>query len=254
MTTSLAGLFDSTTAITTFRAQLMGARAIYFANWTPDDAYLWEKLTAAEAELERRLRVYLGPVDIIPQDSSEVPPATRWVNEPGYDFTPDLFAGDRWGLIETRQRPINSVTSIRFAYPMLGGEPTAFNVPSSWMRIDYQYGIIQIVAATSLQTLPLNSFIMGVIGSGRAIPLMMMVRYNAGLTNTATQYPDVIPLIKKMATLSILGDLILPASGSISADGLSQSISFDYKSQSATLDEQIERLRSAIHGPRVMIA
>ena len=253
MSTSPAGLFNSATAIATLRARMVGSKAIYFANWTPDDDYLWEQIVAAESELEMRLRVFLSPTDILPQDDTDYP-AGRYVQEPGYDFTPDMFLGDKWGLIETRHRPIIDVTSIRFAYPLLGGGQSVFTVPEGWMRIDRQYGYIQIVAASSLQTMPLNSFIMGVLGSGRTIPLMLMIRYSAGLTSVSTRWPQIIPLIYRMAMYGILRDLLLPGSGSISADGLSQSVSFDYKALGSTIDEQIDRLNGALAGPRVIVA
>lgn len=253
MSTSPAGLFDSTTAVPSLRSRMTGAQAIYFANWTPSDDYLWEQIVAAEAELEMRLRVFLSPVTIIEQDDDDIP-SGRYIAEPGYDFHPDMFLGDKWGLIETRHRPIISVTSIRFAYPLIGGGASIFTVPTEWMRVDRQYGYVQIVAASSLQTMPLNTFIMGVLGSGRMIPLMLLIRYTAGLSDVSTTWPQILPLIYRMATYGILRDLMLPGSGSISADGLSQSISYDYKAMGAQIDEQVERLKSALSGPRIIIA
>ena len=249
--TSPAGLFNIVTALPRIRAdRLVGVAATYFPGQELSDDYLWEKLCAAEAAAERALRVFFCPTEIVPQGSDEVP-TTRWIEEPGYDYTPDMFSGDRWGLIETRQRPIISVTSMVFAYPGLTGNN--FTVPPDWFRVDKKFGRINLVATTSVMTMPLNSFILSVLGGGRMVPLMLQIRYRAGLTDAATRFPDLLDLIKKMAVLSLLEDQFIPGSGSISADGLSQSISFEAAKYQEAIDHKLSTLRDAIHGQRVMV-
>ena len=256
MSASPAGLFDRSTAPDLIRRDyLAGIIRSYSAGVTFHDDFLWAKILAAEAEMERKLRVFFSPVTVLPEEDTETVPAAeaRVVREPGYDYTPDLFLGDKWGLIETRHTPIIDVSQIRFAYPLLSGGTTIFQVPASWMRIDRQYGWVQIVAASSLQTMPLNTFIMGVLGSGRQIPLMLQIYYRAGLQNAATQYPDLIDAIMMRAAISVLTTLFFPASGSISADGLSQSMSIDIAKYQQSLDEKTEILRQAIHGIRTIV-
>ena len=221
------------------------------------DDYLWAKLRAAEAEGERTLRVFFGPVEIIPQGSTEDTVALdaagiRWIEEPGYDFDPDLFMGETWGLIETRQHPIIRIDSIQFAWPA-PGMGVAFNVPTVWLRVDKKYGRINLVPTQNMLTLPLNTFILSALGGGRSVPLMMQIRYAAGLKNAARDYPDLMDLVQKMAVLNILSDWFLPQSGSISADGLSQSSSLDLDKYRTAVNDRLETLRQAIHGIRHMV-
>lgn len=226
----------------------------YAPGATFSDDYLWDKLRAAEADAERRLRVFFSPVEIIPQGSDEDTDAldaanVRWIEEPGYDFDPDLFKGETWGLIETRQHPIIRIDAIQFAWPA-PGMGSAFTVPQSWIRIDKKYGRINLVPTQNLLTLPLNTFILSALSGGRSVPLMMQIRYAAGLTNAARDYPDLTDLVQKMAVLNLLADLFLPQSGSISADGLSQSLSLDLDKYRQGIEDRLETLRQAIHGVR----
>jgi len=252
--TSPAGLFVRASAVPALRCErLTSVAQTYAAGREFHDDYLWAKLCAAEAELEHRLRVFFSPVDIIPQGYVETPaPTGRWIEEPGYDYSPDLFSGDRWGLIETRQKPIISVTRLWFAYPTLG-LGSAFTVPNDWLRIDKKYGRINLVATSSVMMMPLNSYILSVLGAGRMVPLMLQIRYRAGLSDAATTYPDLTDLIQRMAMLSLMDDLFLPGSGSISADGLSQSLSVDRARYQEAIDSRVDRLMQAIHGQRLVV-
>lgn len=229
----------------------------YAPGATFSDDYLWDKLRATEAEAERRLRVFFSPVEIIPQGSNEDTDAldaanVRWIEEPGYDFDPDLFKGETWGLIETRQRPIIRIDAIQFAWPA-PGMGSAFTVPQSWLRIDKKYGRLNLVPTQNLLMLPLNTFILSALSGGRNVPLMLQIRYAAGLKNAAQDYPDLVDLVSRMAVLSLLADLFLPQSGSISADGLSQSISFDLDKYRQGIEDRLETLRQALHGVRHMV-
>lgn len=229
--------------------------------WLPgvvfSDDYLADKLRAAEADAERQLRVFFGPVEILPhgwpEDTAALDTAgVRWIEEPGYDFEPDLFAGERWGLLETRQRPILHVEAIQFAWPA-PGQGVLYRIPESWQRIDKKYGRINLVPTQDLIALPLNTFLLNAFGGGRRVPLMIQIRYRAGLTDASLHWPDLIDLVKKMAVLSLLNDGFLPASGSISADGLSQSKSFDLNAFAGMIDHKLETLRQALHGVRHIV-
>ena len=94
---------------------------------------------------------------------------------------------------------------------------------------------------------------MGQAVRGRNVPLMMQIRYVAGLQNASRDYPDLRDLVQKMAVLNLLADLFLPQSGSISADGLSQSLSMDLDKYRQSVAERIETVRQAIHGVRHMV-
>ena len=250
-----SALFVRGPALSSLREdRLLHALSTYAPDATFSDDYLWGKLRAAEMDAERRLRVFFSPVEIIPQGSNEDTDALdaagiRWIEEPGYDFDPELFKGETWGLIETRQRPIIRVDSIHFAWPA-PGMGAAFTVPASWLRIDKKYGRLNLVPTQNLLTLPLNTFILSALSGGRSVPLMMQIRYAAGLKNAAQNYPDLMDLVQKMAVLNVLSDLFLPQSGSISADGLSQSLSLDLDKYRQGVEDRLDALRQALHGVR----
>lgn len=245
-------LFTRSTAVASLRAdRLTQVLSAYAPDATFSDDYLWDKLRAAEADAERQLRVLFSPTQIVPQ--GEAPPeAGRWLEEPGYDFDPDLFAGDRWGLLETRQRPIIAIQQIQFAWPS-PGLGTAFTVPHEWLRVDKKYGQINLVPTAQMMALPLNTFLLTALGGGRRVPLMVQIRYTAGLQDAVSQYPDLKDLVQKMAVLALLNDLYLPQSGSISADGLSQSTSFDADKYQSLIDHKLDTLRQALHGVRMVV-
>ena len=231
------------------------------STWAPgvvlSDDYLAEKLRTAEADAERKLRVFFSPVEIIPtgwpEDTAALDAAgIRWVEEPGYDFEPELFAGERWGLLETRHRPIVRIDAIQFTWPApaLG---VLYRIPKSWPRVDKKYGRINLVPTQDMVSLPLNTFLLTTLGGGRRIPLMVQIRYCAGLDNTSQHWPDLLDLVKKMAILSLMGDWFLPTSGSISADGLSQSKGLDIDKFASMVEGKLDALRQALHGLRVMV-
>ncbi|MNP11944.1 hypothetical protein D3C76_1041570 [compost metagenome] len=96
--------------------------------------------------------------------------------------------------------------------------------------------------------------------AGRIIPSMVEVEYTAGLTDVANTYPELLDCIKKKAVLKVVADAYLPQSGSISADGLSQSLSVDMDKYHDAIDHIINGpaganggLMSKIHGIRVMV-
>ena len=91
-------------------------------------------------------------------------------------------------------------------------------------------------------------------------PDMVQLSYTAGLANAAQDYPELIDVVKKKAVLSVLADSFVPQSGSISADGLSQSMSMDLGKYSEAIDEIIHGpkgsnggLMTKIHGIRGMV-
>jgi len=220
------------------------------------DEYLYSQLLAAEADIERALRVFLEPVEILPEGATQAErdafdgADTRWVEEPGYDLEPDFFSGEAWGFIVTRHRPLIAVHSIKFVYP----QPftSVFQIPADWIRLDRKYGHIRLVPGTQSFAAPLSVWVMRVMGGGRTIPHMIQVRYRAGLANAARDYPDILDLVYKSAVLRILEDAFLPQSGSISADGLSQSQSWDTAKYRDLIDRRLDRLREAIGGIRCL--
>lgn len=225
------------------------------------DTYIWNKVLAAEAEIGRDLRVPLVPTQFFAVQPSDddlagLPAGMPWDIDPAYDYDPGFFQGEKWGFIVTRRKPIQSISRVRFVYPDEGG--SLFDLPIDWVRMDAKYGHIRFVPATSTFAAPLSAFLMQALGGGRTIPFMIQLTYVAGLANVATDYPDLIDVVKKLTILKIVEDRYLPQSGSISADGLSQSISVQMNQYQDVIDTVLYGpkgsnggLMTAIHGIRV---
>lgn len=237
------------------RDRLLTVASTLFPQATITDDYLLGKLLAAQADLERRLRVFLTPRTMVPTGTDMATVAALAAGgavieeEPGYDYEMDLFTGAAWGFLQLRQRPIIAIIRMYFAYPATAG--SIFDIPLDWIRPDKKYGRINIVPTSGTAALPLNSFLFSVLGGGRNVPLMVKVLYTAGLANAALTHPDLLDLLKYMTVLSVVDDNFLPASGSTSADGLSQSLSWDAEKMRGQVETRVETLRQALNGPRL---
>lgn len=254
-------LFIKDIVIEELRADsLFMASANFFAGQVLSDDYLWGKLLAAESSIAHTLRVPLVPTQFFPSDPTaddlaSLPPGMPWAIDPPYDYGPAFFEGDSWGYIATRQKPVQSIQMMKFAYP----DPAAmvFEIPQDWIRLDQHYGVIRLVPSTYAVAVPLSSFIMQAVAAGRTIPFMLNLKYVAGIANARAEYPELIDAIKKLAVLKSIEDGFLPQSGSISADGLSQSMSVDMDKYRDTIDYILNGpkgsnggLMTAIHGIR----
>jgi len=237
--------------------RLVGLAKTYLDGFEPSDPLILQKLKAAEAELKRELRVLLEPTTIFPYTPTEEEigalDGEPYLEEPGYDYDPEFFRAERWGYIVARQHPIISVEFVRFAYPA----PTTqfFALPSDWLRIDKKYGHIRMVPASSSFAAPLGAFLLQALGGGSTIPSMIQVKYKAGLANAREDFPDLIDLLYKKASLSLIEDQFVPGGGSISADGLSQSFSVKLQDYRDMVDRKMNGpkganggLFTAIHG------
>lgn len=256
-----SGLFIKDIAVDTLRSEsLMLAAAGAFPGVQVSDDYLWRKLRAAESEMAHELRVPLVPTKFFfeqptPEQVADLG-GMPWAIDPGYDYSAQDFAfSDKWGFIKLRNKPLHAVSVIRFAYP--GGKTAQYNLPLDWLRTDDKYGHVQFVPSASSFAAPINTFVMQAMGGGRTIPLAIQFEYVAGLSDAHANFPELIDAIMKMATLKVLEDSFLPQSGSISADGLSQSISNDMGKHRETIDNIINGgkgsnggLMTAIHGIR----
>lgn len=239
------------------RDNLMIASQTYLSGVEMSDDYLFDKLRAAEAYVQHSLRCYLAPTVIIPDDApqSEIDAleaaGTRYAQEAAYDYDPSFFSADNWGYIVAKSRPIISVESMRFHYPT----PTRsiWEIPHEWIRLDRKYGHIRLIPQAMSVSVPVAGFIMNALGGGRPIPFMIQLRYTAGIKNINAEYPEIVTAIKRMAVLNVLKDSFTPQSGSISADGLSQSVSADMDKYSDSIDKALDTARDQIHGVRFIV-
>ncbi len=242
--------------------RLMAAAAGVLQDIEVSDDYIWEKVRAAESEMGHTLRVPLVPTRFFPQpptqEQLDALDGMAWELESAPDYEPQMFERDRWGYIVTRQKPIIAVLGMRWVYPT---EQNGFyDIPIEWLSLDKKYGHIRIVPTSNAVLTGLAGLVMMNVAGGRTIPSMVHITYDAGLTDVANTYPELIDAIKKKAVLKIVGDLYLPQSGSISADGLSESLSVDMDKYYGAIDHIINGpegsnggLMSKIHGIRTMV-
>ena len=236
--------------------RLILAGGSYFTANDLDDDYLYSKLIAAEVDASRRLRVFFLPTMVFAGEPSDAEIAevgdAPWVEEAAYDYEPELWNTEDWGYLVLRNKLISKVVSLEFVYPAPAA--STLHVPASWMRVDKKAGHIQFVPAGGTMAVgAFSAMIMSMMAGGRTIPQMVKIRYLAGMTNAARDYPDLIDLVKKMAVLRIINDAFVPQSGSISADGLSQSFSADVDKFSAGVDSMLNTLRDSLQGIRCMV-
>lgn len=249
---------DQAATLAALRAQLAGMGSI--DPGTVTDAELWRRVQAAEADIQRRLRVFLRPTVMVPDDAphSEVQAlidaGTPYATEAAYDYSPTEYMGDAWGFLQLRQKPLISLQSLQFAYPTPGN--LVYDVPREWIRLDRKYAQLHLVPTGMTSLAPVSGYMLSTIAGGRNIPMMVRVRYTAGLSDAHALYPDLLEVTQRLATFKLLQGQFLPASGSISADGLSQSSSVDFDkwmSGPGGIDATVNLLYDALHGPRLAV-
>lgn len=243
--------------------QLMAASAGALRDMKVSDDYIWRKLIAAEAEIARRLRVFLVPTRVFQSEPTEDQIAELngepWVKDTPQDYEPTMFDRDKWGYFVTRHHPVVAVQRLRFIMPSAGGQ--YFDIPQEWLRVDQKYGHVEIIPVTNATLVTTSVLGFTALTWQSRIPQMVHLDYTAGLVDAATQYPDLIDAIMKLAVTKIITDTFLPQSGSISADGLSESMSVDLSKYQDQIDRIIDGpeksgnggLQAAIHGVRSMI-
>jgi hypothetical protein len=241
--------------------RLMAAAAGVLQDVKVSDDYLWEKVRTAEAEITHTLRVPLVPTRYFPLPPSdaqiEALDGMAWEIDPPYDYDPSMFKGDRWGYFITRKRPIISVERLRFNYP--ASNDGYMDIPADWIKADNRYGHLRLVPNSPAIFATMSVYVLGGMFASQSIPNMIELEYTAGLTDVSTKYPELLDVIKKLAVLKIVGDAYLPQSGSISADGLSESLSVDMSAYHDSIDEILNGpkgsnggLMTQIHGIRVL--
>lgn len=244
------------------REQLMAAAAGVLQDVRISDDYIWSKIRSAESEIAHRLRVPLVPTRFFPvqptQEQIDALDGMAWAIEVGHDYMPDMFERDKWGFIVTRQRPVISVERLRFAMPSADG--SYFDIPKEWIRIDAKYGHLRILPTTNAYLVTTGIMGMTALTWQSTIPNMIQLEYTAGLTDVENTYPELLDAIKKQAVCKIVTEAFMPQSGSISADGLSQSLSVDISKYQDTIDHIIDGpeganggLQAKINGIRSMV-
>jgi hypothetical protein len=246
-------LFPIADALAQFRAdQLPLLQANFPLPVAPSDGLLTRKFEAAEGELQRELGVYLTPTMIFggadpTDDDIAALGGQPYAIESGYDMTPDFFSIGQWGTLMLRSRPVKSITSMKFIYPTMNA--MVVDMPTSWIQLDKRMGLINVVPGPGGLNIPLNIFSMQAMNQGVNVPNMIRVQYTAGLDPTHFMYADVQDVCMRLVALRLLKDTFTPQSGSISADGLSQSQSVDIAKFAEGVASDIQAMRNKLLGP-----
>jgi len=249
----MSALSDKTTAVGKLRSALMLGVASKL-NIDPSliiDDELWDYWLASEADAGRRLAVPLQPTQIFDHqptsDEINALSGMPYMVEPGYDMPPDFFGSQSWGAIKLRHCPAIQVQRIRLVYPSMDQE--MFEIPLSWVKLDNKYGMMHIIPGPNQNTMPLSVFMMQAISAGVQIPHVLRVTYQAGINGQSPEFYDLADLIKQLALLRIMQNAFAPMSGSISADGLSQSYSMDIIKFQDDIDKRLSVIRERLIGP-----
>lgn len=223
------------------RDGLMMAAQNLLSGITLDPDYIWGKLIAAESEMSHTLNVKFQPTYFFPttptQEQIDALNGMPWEEDPAYDYDPEMFAGEKWGMILVRNKPLISVVKLVYAYP--SANHFNFEIPADWLKLDKKYGQVRVVPTTISAPVMLGGFMMNLISAGRSVPHIMNLEYVAGLTNVADRYPELVDATKKLAVLKLIEDTFPVGSGSISADGLSESMSVDMQKYHDIIDRVV---------------
>ncbi|ENQ1546115.1 hypothetical protein ACEOHC_003927 [Salmonella enterica] len=243
------------------RDQLLAASSGAMREVLLSDDYIWQKLRAAESEIAHKLRILLTPHQIFPTDPTPDQIAALnglpWMVETPYDYSPTLYDRDKWGYFISRQRPIIDVQRLRYQMPSQGNQ--YFDIPLDWLRLDKKYGHVRVLPTTNASLVTASVLGFTALTWQSIIPNMVNMTYTAGIEDAEANYPELIDAIKKMAVVKILTDLFLPQSGSISADGLSESMSTDIGKYQEQIDHIINGqdgnggLMAIFNGIRVVV-
>lgn len=225
--------------------------AMYLGGIMPTDNALWGGVVTAMAEVQRILKVPLEPLEIFsvnpptPAELEELG-SKPWVVDPGYEMEGGWLGSFQWASIQLRRRPLIEVKSVKLYYPTIT-EPI-YNVPLDWVYPDKKAGLLQFTPKpTSAASVAPSILAANILSSGGTVPQMVRIRYTAGLTDEHECMPEIKDAIMRLAMFKHMK--FLPQSGSISADGLSQSKSIDPdKFHKAILDD-LEGIRDRINGP-----
>lgn len=218
---------------------------------TSGASYLARKLQAAEAEVARRLGVFLEPTELFPvnpptADDLAAIGATPWALEPAYDMPADFISNSYSGFLLLNQRPVISVSSVQIINPSTN--TLLYNVPIPWLRLDYKHAQLSVLPAGYANSAPVSMYALQMFVLGVYIPHMIWIRYRAGLQPTDPVVPDVQDVLLRLAALRVLEDEFLPQSTSQSTDGLSRSVSRDVAKYRESIEGQLVDLRNAING------
>ena len=142
--------------------------------------------------------------------------------DPGYDFFYRRFLMEGWGAQQLRYRPLKTVVSYAFIYPLLS---EFFQIPRTWIVEDWDAALIRIVPSANVQMLPLFAMQLAFMGFAQSLPQGLYMQYVAGLNSVDynTRYAFMQQLVLATAAIYLLNTL----QGSINFGMVRQATSVD---------------------------
>ena len=142
--------------------------------------------------------------------------------DPGYDFFYRRFLMEGWGAQQLRYRPLKTVVSYSFIYPLLS---EFFQIPRTWIVEDWDAALIRIVPSANVQMLPLFAMQLAFMGFAQSLPQGLYMQYVAGLNalDYSTRYGFMKRLVLATAAIYLLNTL----QGSINFGMVRQATSVD---------------------------
>ena len=220
---------------------------------TFSEDFLFQKLRAAEDEAEHDLGILLTEKRIRSEPGEDDDDYD--IAEPAYDFEALSFLDEHYGYLRLRRGPVHRtpIPRVIFAYPNLDNK--VFEVPSTWIKFDHRFGMIRLVPAQVPVFQPFTAAVLACFTGGRGVPQAIYVDYTAGFNSVQLEddWQDLLAYIRRSAILAIATDALFPSSGSISADGLSQSAGFAIKDYREDKEKQVAKLRNKLWGLRFTV-
>lgn len=140
----------------------------------------------------------------------------------GYEFFYRRFISEGWGAQQLRYRPLKSMISMSFIYPLLN---EFFAIPRTWMIEDWDAAMLRIVPSVNVQMLPLFAMQLAFMGFAQSLPQAMYMQYIAGLdqTDLCTRWSFMKTLVLTQAAIILLNIL----QGSVNFGAIRQATSVD---------------------------
>jgi hypothetical protein len=193
--------------------------------------WAYGKLRAAEDYYADRLQLQIGVQRIVSDAKGRnLDPDTYDIDEPAYDWTADMFAGDRWGEFYLNHRPVVDVSRFVVSYPGMSLAQSV--IPRSWVQLNREEAKVELVPGRGgddgLIAYQLRPILTGLHGGSR-LPNSIFVDYTAGITpqELRRRHNHLLQAIKARALLIGFSALTNARTGglgsqSLSVDGLSR--------------------------------
>lgn len=178
---------------------------------------------------------------------------TRVVLDEAHDYYREDF--QHYMHTQLYNQPVVSVQRIRLVLP---GNRTLYEIPSDWISLDKDTGLVRVAAGLTRALQPTSSGLLPSLSTARNVPDVIRVDYTAGFDgDVPAEIVEVVGMMASFGPLLLAGDLIgapNTSSSSIGIDGLSQSVSLTggygtrLQQYTTSINDRMDTLRNAYRG------